>query len=65
MTARKIGLTGGLASGKSTVARMLAEAGFAVVDADRLVAELYGAGEPGAAAVAPAASTARAAVPST
>lgn len=52
VTPRKIGLTGGLASGKSTVGRMLAEAGFAVVDADRLVAELYGAGEPGAAAVA-------------
>ena len=52
MTPRKVGLTGGLASGKSTVARMLAEAGFTVVDADRLVAELYGAGEPGAAAVA-------------
>ena len=52
MTPRKVGLTGGLASGKSTVARLLAEAGFAVVDADKLVAELYGAGQPGAALVA-------------
>lgn len=44
--ALRVGLTGGLASGKSTVARRLAEAGFHVVDADRLVAELY---RPGAA----------------
>lgn len=36
-----IGLTGGLASGKSTVAGLLREAGFEVVDADRLVADLY------------------------
>lgn len=42
----RVGLTGGLACGKSTVARRLAEAGFHVVDADRLVAELY---RPGAA----------------
>lgn len=44
-----IGLTGGLASGKSTVAAWLAEAGFHVVDADKLVAELY---QPGGAGVA-------------
>ena len=36
-----LGLTGGLASGKSTVARWFGEAGFHVVDADRVVAELY------------------------
>jgi dephospho-CoA kinase len=47
-----VGLTGGLAAGKSTVARLLAERGATVVDADRLVAELYRAGEPGAARVA-------------
>lgn len=41
-----IGLTGGIASGKSTVGRMLRERGFTVIDADRIVAELY---EPGAA----------------
>ena len=29
-----VGLTGGLASGKSTVARMLAELGAEVIDAD-------------------------------
>lgn len=47
----RVGLTGGLASGKSTVARWLAEAGFTVIDADRIVANLYCAGEPGAQAV--------------
>lgn len=47
----RVGLTGGLASGKSTVAGWLAEAGFKVVDADELVADLYKAGRPGAAAV--------------
>lgn len=52
MSALRLGLTGGLASGKSTVARLLAERGARVVDADRLVAELYRAGEPGARAAA-------------
>ncbi|HYO16371.1 MAG TPA: dephospho-CoA kinase [Thermoanaerobaculia bacterium] len=42
-----VGLTGGLASGKSTVAKWLREAGFTVIDADRLVAELYQPGQPG------------------
>jgi dephospho-CoA kinase len=46
-----VGLTGGLASGKSTVARWLGEMGCTVVDADRLVADLYRPGAPGAAAV--------------
>jgi dephospho-CoA kinase len=46
----KVGLTGGLASGKSTVARWLAEDGFTVVDADQLVAELHRPGGAGAAA---------------
>ncbi len=48
--ALRVGLTGGLASGKSTVARWLRDEGFQVVDADRLVAELYEPGLPGAAA---------------
>lgn len=48
----RVGLTGGLASGKSTVARMLAGRGATVIDADRLVAELYEPGEPGARAAA-------------
>lgn len=46
-----LGLTGGLASGKSTVAEMLADLGCRVVDADELVAELHRPGEPGARAV--------------
>ena len=46
-----VGLTGGLASGKSTVARWLGEAGFTVVDADRLVADLYRPGGTGTEAV--------------
>lgn len=52
MSAVRVGLTGGLASGKSTVARMLADQGATVIDADRLVAELYEPGEPGARAAA-------------
>lgn len=47
-----VGLTGGLASGKSTVARRLAELGFPVVDADLLVRDLYAPGGLGAAALA-------------
>lgn len=46
-----VGLTGGLASGKSTVAKWLREAGFLVIDADRLVAELYQPGQRGVEAV--------------
>ncbi|HVT60873.1 MAG TPA: dephospho-CoA kinase [Thermoanaerobaculia bacterium] len=52
MTAFRVGLTGGLASGKSTVAGWLRDAGLEVVDADHLVAELYRPGQPGAAAAA-------------
>jgi dephospho-CoA kinase len=46
-----VGLTGGMAGGKSTVAAMLAAAGCEVIDADRLVAELYAGDGAGAAAV--------------
>ena len=46
-----LGLTGGLASGKSTVGRYLSEAGLLVVDADRVVAELYAPGGKGSQAV--------------
>ena len=46
-----VGLTGGLAGGKSTVAAWLRDAGFQVVDADRLVAELHRPGGEGAKAV--------------
>ncbi|MFN2632878.1 MAG: dephospho-CoA kinase [Thermoanaerobaculia bacterium] len=37
----RIGLTGGLASGKSTVARLLADRGAVVFDADGIVRALY------------------------
>lgn len=51
MATVRIGLTGGLASGKSTLARLLETRGIAVLDADRLVAELYAPGGEGARAV--------------
>lgn len=52
MTAFRVGLTGGLASGKSTVARWLAESGLTVVDADQLVADLYRPDQAGSRLVA-------------
>jgi dephospho-CoA kinase len=48
----RVGLTGGIASGKSTVAARLSEHGISVLDADRVVHDLYRAGAPGALAVA-------------
>lgn len=45
------GLTGGIAAGKSVVARRLAERGAAVVDADRLAREVVEPGTEGLAAV--------------
>ena len=42
---RKIGLTGGIASGKSTVAAMLRELGFDVIFADEISRGLLGPGE--------------------
>jgi dephospho-CoA kinase len=47
-----VGLTGGIACGKSTVSRYLADAGAVVIDADRLAWEALGPGSPGARAVA-------------
>lgn len=41
-----IGLTGGIASGKSTVSRMLRELGAVVIDADAIVHELQGPSMP-------------------
>lgn len=40
-----IGLTGGISSGKSTVAKMFAELGIPVVDADRIAREVVEPGE--------------------
>lgn len=48
---RYVGLTGGIGSGKSTVARLLAERGAVVVDADALAREAVAAGTPGLDAV--------------
>ena len=47
-----IGLTGGIASGKSVVAKRLAERGAVVVDADVLAREVVEPGTPGLAAIA-------------
>jgi dephospho-CoA kinase len=44
---RVIGLTGGIATGKSTVAGMLAARGAVVVDADLLAREVIAPGQPG------------------
>ncbi len=41
-----IGLTGGIASGKSTVAKMLVEKGACLIDADRLAREVVEPGRP-------------------
>lgn len=46
-----LGLTGGIASGKSTVAARLAEHGAVVVDADLLAREAVQPGSPGLAAI--------------
>ena len=49
---RIIGLTGGIASGKSTVARLLAGLGVPVIDADLLSREAVEPGTPALAAIA-------------
>lgn len=48
----RIGLTGGIGSGKSTVAARLAEHGAVVADADRLAREVVLPGEPALAEIA-------------
>jgi dephospho-CoA kinase len=47
----RIGLTGGIGAGKSTVAERLRSHGAVVVDADRLAREVLAPGSPGLAAV--------------
>ena len=42
----RIGLTGGIASGKSTVAKMFAELGVPVIDTDVIAREVVAPGEP-------------------
>lgn len=47
----RVGLTGGIASGKSTVLRIFGELGCRVTDADSIVARIYLPGQPGHAAL--------------
>ena len=47
----RVGLTGGIASGKSTIMRNFASLGCMTVDADAIVARLYQQGEAGHAAI--------------
>jgi dephospho-CoA kinase len=51
MAHRRVGLTGGVASGKSTVAAMLEELGAVVIDADVIAREVVAKGTPGLARV--------------
>jgi dephospho-CoA kinase len=53
----RVGLTGGVASGKSTVAALLEEQGAVLVDADLLAREVVEPGTPGLAAVVDAFGT--------
>lgn len=47
----RIGLTGGIASGKSTVADLFADAGAVVIDTDRIAREVVEPGRPALAAL--------------
>lgn len=47
----RVGLTGGIASGKSTVSAMLAELGAVIIDSDKIAREVVEPGTPGLAAV--------------
>jgi dephospho-CoA kinase len=47
----RIGLTGGIGSGKSTVSRLLEQRGAVLVDADAIAREVVAPGTPGLAAV--------------
>ncbi len=51
MSAYRIGLTGGIASGKSTVSELFAQHGVEVIDADQIAREVVAPGQPGLAAV--------------
>lgn len=49
---RMVGLTGGIGSGKSTVARLLEDWGAVVIDADQVAREIVEPGEPALAEIA-------------
>jgi dephospho-CoA kinase len=51
VTRRRVGLTGGVGSGKSTVSAMLADLGAVVIDADLLAREVVAPGSDGLTAV--------------
>ncbi|MFS3129994.1 dephospho-CoA kinase [Nocardioides sp. Bht2] len=51
MSGARVGLTGGIASGKSTVAAMLRELGAVIIDADQLARDVVAQGTPGLAAI--------------
>jgi len=51
MAVALVGLTGGIASGKSTVARAFRERGIPVIDADQLAREVVAPGSEGLAAI--------------
>ena len=53
----RVGLTGGIGSGKSTVAARLVERGAVLVDSDRLAREVVAPGSAGLAAVVDAFGT--------
>jgi dephospho-CoA kinase len=42
----RVGLTGGIACGKSVVAKMFSDLGARIIDADKIAHELYHAGQP-------------------
>lgn len=46
-----VGLTGGIASGKTTVERLFVSRGAPVIDADAIARDLVGTGEPGLVAI--------------
>ncbi len=52
MSMRVIGLTGGIASGKSTAARTLADLGARIVDADQVARDIVAPGQPALAEIA-------------
>lgn len=47
----RVGLTGGIGAGKSTVSGMLADRGAVVIDGDQIARDLVGPGEPALAAI--------------
>lgn len=49
---KRIGLTGGIGSGKSTVAKLLMKHGFAIIDADKIAREIVEPGQPALAELA-------------